>query len=180
MTTWTTRSDHNDWVVVLHPTQHKIAHFRDIPQANLLAWYGKTKPKTTKACIHHQKKWTTTQSKHTKKTKARFNRLVWHPAWKWRGPTLVLVPQISHVLTYLDIYPLTYSTATHTGLLKEKLCGQVHCIATNQILSCHLISSEWNSENEPKPRKIIHSLVLFWSINWLIDWLGFNVPLNTL
>jgi len=27
-----------DWVKVLHPTQHKIG---DVPQANLLAWYGK-------------------------------------------------------------------------------------------------------------------------------------------
>ena len=32
-----------DWVVVLHPTRHKIGHFGDIPQANLLAWYEKTK-----------------------------------------------------------------------------------------------------------------------------------------
>ena len=29
------------WVVVLCPTQHKIGHFRDVPQGNLLAWYGK-------------------------------------------------------------------------------------------------------------------------------------------
>jgi len=36
-------------VKVLHPTRHKIGHFGDVPQANLLAWYGKTKPNTTKA-----------------------------------------------------------------------------------------------------------------------------------
>jgi len=30
-----------DSVKVLHPTQHKIGHFGDIPQASLLAWYGK-------------------------------------------------------------------------------------------------------------------------------------------
>ena len=30
-----------DSVVVLRPTQHKIGHFGDVPQANLLAWYGK-------------------------------------------------------------------------------------------------------------------------------------------
>jgi len=41
-----------DWVVALRPTRHKIGHFRDVPQANLLAWYGKTKPNTTKAHIH--------------------------------------------------------------------------------------------------------------------------------
>ena len=32
--------------------RHKIGHFGDVPQANLLAWYGKTKPNTTKAHIH--------------------------------------------------------------------------------------------------------------------------------
>jgi len=30
-------------VEVLRPTQHKIGHLGDVPQANLLAWYGKTK-----------------------------------------------------------------------------------------------------------------------------------------
>ena len=34
---------------VLRPTQHKTGHFGDVPQANLLAWYGKAKPNTTKA-----------------------------------------------------------------------------------------------------------------------------------
>jgi len=37
---------------VLRPTQHKIGHFRDVPQANLLARYGKTKPNTTEAHAH--------------------------------------------------------------------------------------------------------------------------------
>jgi len=32
--------------------QHKIGHFGDVLQANLLAWYGKTKTNTTKAHIH--------------------------------------------------------------------------------------------------------------------------------
>jgi len=44
-----------DWVKVLCPTQHKIGYFRDVPQANLFAWYGKTKPNTTKARIHQSK-----------------------------------------------------------------------------------------------------------------------------
>ena len=30
-----------DWVVVLHPTPHKIGHFGDVSKASLLAWYGK-------------------------------------------------------------------------------------------------------------------------------------------
>ena len=33
----------DDWlrVKVLRPTRHKMGHFGDVPQANLLAWYGK-------------------------------------------------------------------------------------------------------------------------------------------
>jgi len=43
-----------DWLIELRfyiPLHTKIGHFRDVPQANLLAWYGKTKPNTTKAPI---------------------------------------------------------------------------------------------------------------------------------
>jgi len=36
-----------------------------------------------------QKKCTTTQNKQ--KTKAKFSYLLWHPAWRQRGPILVLV-----------------------------------------------------------------------------------------
>jgi len=34
---------HSNWLLVKvsHPTRHKIGHFGDVPQANLLAWYGK-------------------------------------------------------------------------------------------------------------------------------------------
>jgi len=39
-------------VKVSRPTWHKTGHFRDVPQANLLAWYGKTKANITQACIH--------------------------------------------------------------------------------------------------------------------------------
>ena len=48
--------------------QHKICHFGDVPQANLLAWHGKTKPNTTKDTFTNQKKCTTstTQNKHRK------------------------------------------------------------------------------------------------------------------
>jgi len=37
----------------------------------------------------NQKKCTTTNTNYNKKTKARFSRLLWHLAWKWRGPILV-------------------------------------------------------------------------------------------
>jgi len=36
-----------------HSTQN--SHFGDVAQANLLAWYEKTKPSTTKAHIHQSK-----------------------------------------------------------------------------------------------------------------------------
>jgi len=39
----------------LRPTQYKIGHFGNVAQANFLAWYGKTKPNTTKACIKQSK-----------------------------------------------------------------------------------------------------------------------------
>ena len=47
----------SDWLLVkvLCPTQDKIGYFGDVPQANLLAWYGKTKPNTIKARIHQSK-----------------------------------------------------------------------------------------------------------------------------
>ena len=44
-----------DWVKVLRPIRHKIGHFGDVPQANVLAWYGKTKPNITKARIQQSK-----------------------------------------------------------------------------------------------------------------------------
>jgi len=44
-----------DWGKVLYPTRHTTGYFGDVPQANLLAWYGKTKPNTTKARIHQSK-----------------------------------------------------------------------------------------------------------------------------
>jgi len=44
-----------DGVKVSRSTRHKIGHFGDVPQDNLLAWYGKTKSNTTKAHIHQSK-----------------------------------------------------------------------------------------------------------------------------
>jgi len=42
-------------VKVLRPTEHKLSHFGDVLQANLLARYGQTKPNATKAQIHQSK-----------------------------------------------------------------------------------------------------------------------------
>ena len=53
-----------DWVVVLCPTRLKIGHFGDVSQANLLAWYGKTKLTQQKHTFTNQKKCTTTNRHH--------------------------------------------------------------------------------------------------------------------
>jgi len=90
-------------------------HFGDVSQANLLAWYGKTKPNTTKAHIHQSKEMYNT--KQTQKTKARFSRLLQHPARKWRGPILVLV---LHNLSLTYLRPQGPHGAC-TGPISEKL-----------------------------------------------------------
>jgi len=45
----------SSWLRFHVPVPLKIGHFGDIPQVNLLAWYGKKKPNTTKAHIHQSK-----------------------------------------------------------------------------------------------------------------------------
>ena len=42
------------WLYVSLDT--KTDHFGDVPQANLMAWYGKNKPNTTEARIQQSKK----------------------------------------------------------------------------------------------------------------------------
>ena len=66
-----------------------------------------------KRAFTNQKKCSTTQNKQ--KNKAMFSRLLPHPARKWRGPILVSLSAswICHLLTCLDIYPLTYSPDPH-------------------------------------------------------------------
>jgi len=81
-----------------------------------MAWYGKRLNKLNLTQQKHaftNQKCTTSQNKH-KKTKARFSRVLWHPAWKWRGPILNLVLHKFVLLTYVDTYQLTYSPGTHT------------------------------------------------------------------
>jgi len=94
--------------VVLHPAQHKIGHFRDIAQANL--WFGMEKLNLTqqKNTFTNQKE-LYNNTKQTQKTKARFSRLLRHPAWKWRGP--ILVSALHKSVTYL----LTYSSRPTRG-----------------------------------------------------------------
>jgi len=47
------------------------------------------------------------------KPKAKFSCLLRHPAWKCRGPILILA--LHKFVIYLLRHPLTYSLRTHTG-----------------------------------------------------------------
>jgi len=44
-------------------TPNSLGHFRDVTKANLLAWYGKTKPDTTKPGIYQSKEMYTVSQK---------------------------------------------------------------------------------------------------------------------
>jgi len=57
------------WFYVPLALDTKQAISETLLQANLLAWYGKSKSNTTKARVHHQEKCTITQNKHQKKLK---------------------------------------------------------------------------------------------------------------
>jgi len=57
----------------------------------------KLNPTQQKHAFTNQKKCITIQNKQ--KTKARFSRLLRHPAWKWTRPILVLV--LHKFVTYL-------------------------------------------------------------------------------
>jgi len=92
-----------NWVKVLRPTRHKIGHFADVHQANLLAWCGKTKPNTTKACIHQSNE----MYYNTKKLK--LGLVASYDIWpgKWEG-LFVFQRFINLSLTYLLTYLLRH------------------------------------------------------------------------
>jgi len=74
------------WFYVRLDTKQVISY--TFPRANLLAWYGKRLNLTQlNDSFVNQKKSTTKQNTH-KKTKARFSRLLRHPAWKRSGSIL--------------------------------------------------------------------------------------------
>jgi len=102
-----------DGVVVLHPSLQNRSFWRRSPRQGI----EKLNLTQQKQTFTNQKKCTTTQNKQ-EKTKARFSRRLWQPAWKWTGPILVtaLHKSVTYLLTYTN--PLTYSPRTHTGSLK--------------------------------------------------------------
>jgi len=96
-------------VKVFTPIQHKIGHFGDIPEANLLAWYGKKQNLTQqKHTFTNQKKCTTTENKHKKlKPGLAASYDIWPGNevglfWFWRFINLSLTYYLGHLLTYLQ------------------------------------------------------------------------------
>jgi len=85
----------------------------------------------------NQKEMKVQQHKINTKTKAMFSRLLRHPAWKRTGP--ILVSALHKFVTYLDIYPLTHSSGTHTGQQHKELVQQfdilrLHYTKAQQLL----------------------------------------------
>ena len=100
-------------VNVLRPARHKISHFGDVPQANLLAWYGRTNPDTTKAHIHQSKEMYC-NTKYTQKLKPGFVASYYiRPGngvglfWFWRFINLSFTYLLGHLVSYLQ--PQTYT-----------------------------------------------------------------------
>jgi len=88
-----------DWVVALRLTRHKNRSFRRrSPSQSLGLVWKKINLTQQKHAFTHQKKCTTTQNKH-KKSKARYSRLLRHPAWKRRGS--VFIAALHKFVTYL-------------------------------------------------------------------------------
>jgi len=85
----------------LCPTRHKMSFWRRSPSESLgLVWKELNIITQQKHAFTNQKKCTTTQNKQ--KTKARFSHLLRHPAWKQRGPILILV--LHKIVAYLPTY----------------------------------------------------------------------------
>ena len=91
--------------MVIRPTRHKVSHFGDVPQANLLAWCGiKLNLTQQMHTFSNQKKCTTTQNKHKKLKPC----LVAPDIRPGNGEGLFLFRRFINLsLTYLLTYTLT-------------------------------------------------------------------------
>jgi len=115
-----------------------------------------TKPNTPKAHIHQSKEMYY-NTKQTQNTKARFSRLLWHPAWKQRRPILLFQRFINLSLTYLTLTTYQprdpYRENNMSDMTASMSIGQPHhCeLATPHILQlyqcCYQYSSQWTQTN---------------------------------
>jgi len=120
--TWSQSPSIQHWLLikVLHPTRHKTGHFGDVPQANLLVWYGKTKLNTTKGHIHQSKEMYIQHRINTKKLKPCL--VASYDIRPGNGVGLFWLRCFINVsLTYLLRHSLTYSPGPH---------GAVHATIT--------------------------------------------------
>jgi len=108
-----------DWVKVLRSTRHKVGHFGHVPQANLLAWYGKAKSNKTKAHISLIKR-NVVQHKVTEKLKP--GLVASYDIWPGNKEDLILISALRKFVTYLDTYPLTYSLGPTWGNHMQIIC----------------------------------------------------------
>ena len=68
----------SDWLSLrLRPIQHKRGHFGDVPQANLLAWYGKLNLTQQKHAFTNQKECTTAHNKHKQELSSSWDGRPW-------------------------------------------------------------------------------------------------------
>jgi len=115
---WKCRSAHTGyWLRSYIPLNTKYMISEMFPKS--ISWLGKEKQNLTqqKHTFINQKKCITTQNKH-KKTIARFSWLLWHPAWEWTGPTMVLA--LHKFATYLLRHLPTYlQPRTHMGQVTD-------------------------------------------------------------
>jgi len=142
------------------PTRHKIGHFGDVPQANLLAWYRKTKPNTTKARIHQSKEmYYNTKNKHTRKLKPGLVTSYAIQPGNWEG-LFWFWRFINWSLTYLETCPLTYSPGTHMGKLNlwyEVLSmWAVQPFTLINSLQCSDTAGQATATSTPKGSLMVH------------------------
>jgi len=97
-----------------------------------ISWLGmeETKPNTTKAHIRQSKE----MYYNTKKTKARFSRLLRHPAWKQMGP--ILISELHKFVIYLLTHLLTAPGVTHSIKVAVQQFSSNSVKHTNKMLLC--------------------------------------------
>jgi len=107
--------------------------------------------------------------KLTQKTKARFSRLLRHPAWKWRGSILVLAlhKYVTYLLTYTLTHLLTAPGPTQGMSVKNSMNQQQMHLQSTQTRDIPRDMKKWlgysnlklssvnihSTENEPRSTK---------------------------
>jgi len=98
---------------------------------------------TQKHAFTNQKNFTTTQNKH-KKIKPGLLR---QPAWKWRGPILVLAlhKSVTYLLTYLLTAPGPYGANTW---IKKHTMDKIYLTDVSYVTLGYLPPSVWKKTSE--------------------------------